>query len=82
MPERPRVTLALDGGQEHVTAVANSAGVVNALFKVHDRFEAFFDPHTFCSLRVSKNTEEGLARARPNYVSITLATRACSMKRI
>jgi hypothetical protein len=53
------VTLALDGGQEHVTAVATSAGVVNALYKVQDHFEAFFDPHTFCSLRVSKNTEEG-----------------------
>jgi hypothetical protein len=54
-----RVTLGADGGQEHVTAVANSAGVVNTLYKVQDRFEAFFDPHTFCSLRVSKNTEEG-----------------------
>jgi hypothetical protein len=53
------VTLGHDGGQEHVTAVATSAGVVNALYKVQDHFEAFFDPHTFCSLRVSKNTEEG-----------------------
>src|SRR5580693_6086166 len=53
-----RVTLGLDGGQEHVTAIADSAGVVNALYKVHDRFEAFFDPRTFCSLRVSKHTEE------------------------
>src|ERR1700690_3078365 len=54
-----RVTLGLDGGQQHVTAVADSAGVVNALYKVHDRFEAFFDPRTFCSLRVSKHSEEG-----------------------
>ena len=54
-----RVTLAADGGQEHVTAVATSAGVVNALYRVHDRFEAFFDPHTFCSQRFSKDTEEG-----------------------
>lgn len=53
------VALSLDGGQEHVTAVANSAGVVNALYKVQDRFEAFFDPKTFCSLRVSRNTQEG-----------------------
>ena len=58
-----RVTLGLDGGQEHITALANSAGVVNALYKVQDRFEAFFDPRTFCSLRVSRNTEEG-ARSR------------------
>jgi len=54
-----RVALGFDGGQQHVTAVADSAGVVNALYKVHDRFEAFFDPRTFCSLRVSKHTEEG-----------------------
>ena len=53
-----RVTLGLDGGQQHVTAIADSAGVVNALYKVHDRFEAFFDPRTFCSLRVSKHSEE------------------------
>jgi hypothetical protein len=54
-----RVALGVDGGQQHVSAVADSAGVVNALYKVHDRFEAFFDPRTFCSLRVSKHTEEG-----------------------
>jgi hypothetical protein len=53
------VALALDGGQEHVTALANSAGVVNSLYKVQDHFEAFFDPRTFCSLRVSKSSEEG-----------------------
>jgi hypothetical protein len=57
------VGLSVDGGKEHVTAIANSAGVVNALFKVQDRFEAFFDPATCCSLRVSRNTQEG-PRAR------------------
>jgi hypothetical protein len=54
-----RVRLAVDGGQQHVTAMADSAGVVSALYKVHDLFEAFFDPRTFCSLRVSRHTEEG-----------------------
>jgi hypothetical protein len=53
-----RVTLGQGGGQQHVSAVADSAGVANALYKVHDRFEAFFDPGTFCSLRVSRHTEE------------------------
>jgi hypothetical protein len=53
------VALGSDGGQQHVTAIADSAGVVNALYKVHDRFEAFFDPRTFCSQRVSKHSEEG-----------------------
>lgn len=54
-----KVSLDSSGNQEHVTATAESAGVVNALFKVNDHFEAFFDPHTFCSLRISKHTEEG-----------------------
>jgi hypothetical protein len=47
------------GNEQKVTAIANSAGFVNTLYGVHDRFEARFDPHTFCSLRVSKHTEEG-----------------------
>ena len=54
-----KVTIDSTGGQEHVTAIADSAGVVNTLYKVHDHFEAFFDPHNFCSLRISKHTEEG-----------------------
>jgi len=54
-----RVSLQGDGGQQHVVATAVSAGVVNALYKVSDRFEAFFDPHRFCSLKVSKHIEEG-----------------------
>jgi hypothetical protein len=47
------------GPEQKVTAVANSQGVVNALYDVRDRFEARFDPRTFCSLRVFKHSEEG-----------------------
>jgi Protein of unknown function (DUF3108) len=47
------------GQQRKVTAVADSAGVVNVLFRVHDRFEGYFNPRTFCSERVVKHTEEG-----------------------
>jgi len=47
------------GAQQRVTATADSQGVVNTLFKVHDHFEALFDPHTFCSVRVTKHTDEG-----------------------
>ena len=54
-------TVKLDSaGTEHtVTAIADSAGVANMLYAVHDRFEARFDPNTFCSLGVTKHTEEG-----------------------
>ncbi len=47
------------GTQQRVTAMADSAGVVNLLYKVHDLFEARFDPRTFCSLYISKYLEEG-----------------------
>jgi hypothetical protein len=53
------VKLNAAGNEQRVTAMADSAGVVNALFRVHDLFEASFDPHTFCSLQVSRHTEEG-----------------------
>ncbi len=47
------------GPQHRVTAIAESQGVVNTLFKVHDHFEALFDPRSFCSVRITKHTEEG-----------------------
>jgi uncharacterized protein DUF3108 len=47
------------GPEQKVTAVANSQGMVNALYRVRDRFEARFDPRTFCSLYVFKHSEEG-----------------------
>jgi hypothetical protein len=53
------VKLEAAGTDERVSATADSTGVVNALYKVHDRFEALFSAHTFCSQRVTKHTEEG-----------------------
>lgn len=50
------------GNEERVTATANSTGVFSVLYPVHDRFEALFDPRTFCSLRITKHTEEGFRR--------------------
>ena len=47
------------GSEQRVTINADSVGVVNVLFSVHDRFEARFSPQTFCSLRVVKHSEEG-----------------------
>lgn len=54
-----KVGLQAEGGQQHVTATAVSAGVVNMLYKVNDQFDAYFDPRRFCSLRVLKHNEEG-----------------------
>jgi hypothetical protein len=58
-----RVALQAEGAEQHVIATAASTGFVNALYKVSDHFEAFFDQRRFCSLRVSKHSEEG-SRAR------------------
>jgi len=54
-----KVGLRGDGPTQHVTASAVSGGVVSSLYKVNDEFDAFFDPHRFCSERVSKHVEEG-----------------------
>lgn len=54
-----RVRMEAAGAQQKVSALADSSGVVNSLYGVHDRFEAYFDPRTFCSLRLVKHTEEG-----------------------
>ena len=54
--------MAPEGPLQKVTATAESTGVVNLLFGVHDRFQATFDPKTFCSLSVFKHSEEGLHR--------------------
>jgi hypothetical protein len=51
------------GGQQRVVATADSTGFVAKLFHVHDTFESFFDPKTFCSLHLTKHIEEG-ARVR------------------
>jgi Protein of unknown function (DUF3108) len=53
------VKMEAAASEQKVSAVADSSGVVNALYGVHDRFQAFFDPRTFCSLRIIKHTEEG-----------------------
>jgi hypothetical protein len=47
------------GREQRALGTADSTGFVSILFKVHDRFESFFDPKTFCSRSISKHTEEG-----------------------
>lgn len=42
-----------------VSATADSSGMPDKFFKVHDRFEATVDPKTFCTSQVSKHNEEG-----------------------
>jgi Protein of unknown function (DUF3108) len=53
------VKLESTGSDQKVTARADSVGVANVVYAVHDRFEARFDPRTFCSLGLTKHIEEG-----------------------
>lgn len=57
-----RVTMDAIGTEQRVTAIADSLGVVNLMFTVHDRFESYFDPRDFCSQRIVKLAEEGKRR--------------------
>ena len=56
------IQLSSSGAEEHVHAVADSSGAVTMLYRLRDRFDSYFDPHTFCSSRIVKHTEEGLRR--------------------
>lgn len=47
------------GAEQRVSTWGDSTGFVNSVYKIHDRAESFFDPKTFCSLRVNKHVEEG-----------------------
>lgn len=55
-----------EGAVQKVSATADSIGVVALLFTVHDRFEARFDPRTFCSQGIFKHTEEGFHKKETN----------------
>jgi hypothetical protein len=53
------VRMEVAGKERKVTATAESQGVVNVVFPVHDRFESTFDSRSFCSLSIFKHSEEG-----------------------
>ena len=50
------------GAEQHIHAAGDSTGAVSLLYRVRDRFDSYFDPRTFCSLRIQKHTEEGMRR--------------------
>jgi len=50
------------GTREHLTSTAESAGLANKIFHVHDVFDADIDPRSFCTQQISKHNEEGSRR--------------------
>jgi hypothetical protein len=67
-----RVTMEPAGTNQRVTAIEDSAGLVDVIYEIHDRFEAIFDPRTFCSLHISKHSEEG-SRKRQTEIAFDYA---------
>lgn len=57
-----KVTMESSPEGQHAVVTADTSGFVNLLFAVHDQFRTTINPHTFCSLAVSKRTEEGSRR--------------------
>lgn len=54
------------GSEYHVSATADSVGVVAMLYRVADRFDSYFDSRTLCSSRIVKHTEEGTHKRETN----------------
>lgn len=54
------------GQEQRVLATADATGFVAILYHVQDRFESFVDPKSYCSLTLSKHTEEGFRRLDTN----------------
>jgi hypothetical protein len=53
------IRMGILGDGRKVVATAESAGAVNVLFPVRDRFESHFNSQTFCSQSITKHSEEG-----------------------
>jgi hypothetical protein len=54
------------GKEIRVVGSADASGAVGLLYHVHDRYESFLDPATFCSRNTSRTVEEGFRRVRTN----------------
>jgi len=56
------INLKRQGGFEHLRSIANTSGVVNKIFPVHDLFDSDIDTRNFCTQQISKHSEEGARR--------------------
>jgi hypothetical protein len=73
------VNLKRQGASEHLRSIANTSGVVNKIFPVHDLFDADIDTRNFCTQQISKHSEEG-ARRIERSVHLNYQTRKSHME--
>ncbi len=57
-----KLTMEVSPHGEHAVVAADTSGFVNLLFAVHDQFRTTINPRNFCSLDLSKRTQEGSRR--------------------
>jgi hypothetical protein len=57
-----------NGSGLRVTASADSSGMPDKMFHVHDLFKAELDPRSFCTLHLSKHSEEGPRHRDSNVI--------------
>lgn len=62
------VSIQRTGTSEHLTATAESSGLPDKIFRVHDIFDADVSPRTFCTSSISKHNEEGPHRRESKIV--------------
>lgn len=51
---------------ERIVGAGDATGAIALLYHVHDRFESLLNPTSYCSLTLSKQTEEGFRRVNTN----------------
>jgi Protein of unknown function (DUF3108) len=69
-----RITVEQAGANQRISVSADGSGVVALLYPVHDRFQSIFNPQSFCSIGVTKHTEEGF-RSRETLINFNYARR-------
>lgn len=53
------IVIRRSGAMVHVHSTADTAGMTNRIYAVHDTFDAELDPRTFCTQTVDRHAEEG-----------------------
>ena len=57
-----RLTMESSPQGQHAVVTADTSGMVNLLFAVHDQFRTTINPHSYCSVGLTKHTQEGSRR--------------------
>lgn len=57
-----RLTMESSPQGQHAVVTADTSGFINMLFAVHDQFRTTINPRNFCSVGLTKRTQEGSRR--------------------